>query len=102
MFNSQFLTCHVMKTYIIKFILHIMLGGYSAITFKLMPASVEKKKQLITNIFFSDIQVGYRSLRGSHSISDLSLAGHLESQRLSIPANRYPKSLGKGMFSIYT
>ncbi|XP_073825223.1 WD repeat domain 62 isoform X7 [Musca autumnalis] len=38
-------------------------------------------------------EVGYRSLRGSHSISDLSLAGNLDGSRSgSLAANRYAKT----------
>lgn len=38
--------------------------------------------------------MGYRSLRGSHSISDLSLAGNLDGSRSAITtaANRYAKT----------
>lgn len=39
------------------------------------------------------LQVGYRSLRGSHSISDLSLAGNLDGSRSGVSAaNRYAKT----------
>lgn len=42
--------------------------------------------------------MGYRSLRGSHSISDLSLAGNLDGSRSALSStNRYAKT-GKFFF----
>lgn len=57
---------------------------------------------IIVNLIFGSLiltsfplifQVGYRSLRGSHSISDLSLAGNLDGSRSGLSAaNRYAKT----------